>query len=402
MFKNFLSKKYFCSSNLYDVCIIGGGPAGYISAIKAGQKNLKTVCIEKRGSLGGTCLNVGCIPSKALLNTSLKYYEAKHSFSDMGLNVKDLSYNFEKVMEHKEKIVNGLCGGIEGLFKKNKVDYLKGYGKFINDKSLQVEMNDGSKKIVNSKHFVIATGSEPNNLPGGILPIDENIIISSTGALSLKKVPKKMIVIGAGVIGLELGSVYSRLGSQVEVIEYANKILPPFDNEISSTFQRLLQKQGFKFHLGSKVVGGFVKESSAVVKFESVSTGVQSELEADIILIATGRRPFTDALNLDKISVETDKLGRIKVDDHLRTLNHKNIYAVGDVIEGPMLAHKGEEEGVAVIEHICGEYSHVNYNNIPSVVYTHPEISSIGYTEEELKSKSKIYYIIILYSILIT
>lgn len=386
MFKTFV-KRNFCSS-MYDVCVIGGGPGGYIGAIKAGQKNLKTVCIEKRGSLGGTCLNVGCIPSKALLNTSHKYHEAKHNFAELGIEAKEIKYNLAKIMEHKDKVVNSLCSGIEGLFKKNKVDYVKGWGRFIDDQTVEVDMNDGSKKIIKSKHFIIATGSEPNNLPGGILPLDENIIVSSTGALSLKTVPKKLVIVGAGVIGLELGSVYSRLGSQVEVVEYANKVLPPFDNEVSTTFQRLLQKQGFKFHLGTKVIGGSLKTNGAVLKVENVQSAKQSEIDADIVLVATGRRPFTTGLNLDKVGVDLDKGGRIIVDGHLRT-NIKNIYAIGDVIPGPMLAHKGEEEGVAAVEHICGEYSHINYNNIPSVVYTHPEISSIGFTEEELKAKSK-------------
>ena len=386
MFKAF-AKRNFCSS-MYDVCVIGGGPGGYIGAIKAGQKNLKTVCIEKRGSLGGTCLNVGCIPSKALLNTSHKYHEAKHNFAELGIEAKDVKYNLAKIMEHKDKVVNSLCSGIEGLFKKNKVDYVKGWGRFIDDQTVEVDMNDGSKKIIKSKHFIIATGSEPNNLPGGILPVDENIIVSSTGALSLKAVPKKLVIVGAGVIGLELGSVYGRLGSQVEVVEYANKVLPPFDNEVSTTFQKLLQKQGFKFHLGTKVIGGSLKTNGATLKVENVQSAKTSEIDADIVLVATGRRPFTTGLNLEKVGVELDKGGRIIVDGHLRT-NIKNIYAIGDVIPGPMLAHKGEEEGVAAIEHICGEYNHINYNNIPSVVYTHPEIATIGFTEEELKAKSK-------------
>jgi dihydrolipoamide dehydrogenase len=380
------AKKGF--SDTYDLCIIGGGPGGYISAIKGGQKNLKTVCIEKRGTLGGTCLNVGCIPSKSLLNTSLKYYEAKHHFDQLGIVAKDISFDFNRVMDHKTKVVGQLCQGIEGLFKKNKVDYLKGYAKFKDENTLEVDMNDGSKKIVTAKNFIIATGSEPNELPGGILPIDENHIVSSTGALSLKKVPEKLTVIGAGVIGLELGSVYSRLGSKVEVIEFANKILPPFDNEISSTFQRFLVKQGITFHLGTKVIGGSLDGSKVKYETENISNGKKEVSTADVLLVSTGRRPFTRGLQLDKVGISVDKFGRIPVDKHLRT-SKKHIYAIGDVIEGPMLAHKGEEEGVATVEHICGEYSHVNYQNIPSVVYTHPEIATLGYTEEELKEKSK-------------
>ncbi len=391
MFKfHFKAKKGFCTSNLYDLCVIGGGPGGYIASIKAGQKNLKTVCIEKRGTLGGTCLNVGCIPSKALLNTSLKYHEAKHNFEQLGIEAKNVKFNLNKIMDHKSNIVKNLCTGIEGLFKKNKVEHLKGYARFIDEHSVSVELNDGSYKIIKSKHFIIATGSEPNNLPGGVLPIDENIVVSSTGALSLKAVPKKLVVIGAGVIGLELGSVYNRLGSEVEVIEYSNKILPSFDNEISSTFHKILQKQAFKFHLGSKVIGGTIKDDSANVEVENVQSGKKHVIKADIILVATGRKPFTSGLNLDKVGIEIDNHGRIKVDENLRT-NKKNIFAIGDVIEGPMLAHKGEEEGVASVEYICGEYSHVNYSNIPSVVYTHPEIAFIGCNEEELKAKSKYF-----------
>ena len=386
---NLLSKKMF--STTYDLAIIGGGPAGYIAAIKGGQKKLKTVCIEKRGSLGGTCLNVGCIPSKSLLNTSLKYYEAKHHFKELGINVNNVDFDFDKIMSHKNKVVNTLCGGIEGLFKKNKVDYKKGTGSFKDKETIIIEHADGTIEEIKAKNIIIATGSEPNNLPGGILPIDEKIVISSTGGLSLGKVPKKMIVVGAGVIGLELGSVYNRLGSKVEVIEFAKKILPPFDNEVSSQFQKLLMKQGFVFHLGHKVVGGEKLQNSAKLHVENIENSSKLEMEADVILVSTGRKPFTDKLGLKNIGIETDKLGRIPVGKHCET-SIKGIYAIGDVVEGPMLAHKGEEEGVAVVEHIVGDYSHVNYNTIPNVVYTHPEIASIGSTEEELKQKSNILF----------
>ena len=294
-------------------------------------------------------------------------------------------------MNHKSKVVSQLCGGIEALFKKNKVDYVKGWGKFKDAETVVVDGLDGNKQEIKAKKFIIATGSEPNNIPGGILPIDEKTVVSSTGALSLKKVPEKLIVIGAGVIGLELGSVYNRLGSKVEVIEYADKVLPPFDNEVSTTFQRLLGSQGFKFNLNSKVVGGSVDSNGHVfVETENIKTNKKVTFDADCVLVSTGRKPYTEGLNLEAVGITTDKLGRIPVDEHLTT-KVPNIFAIGDVIEGPMLAHKGEEEGVAVIEHIVGEYSHVNYNNIPSVVYTHPEIASIGYTEEELKAK-KIEY----------
>lgn len=388
IFKN-INYKNFSTDKTYDVCIIGGGPAGYIAAIKAGQKNLKTICIEKRNTLGGTCLNVGCIPSKALLNTSLKFYEAKHQFKDLGINAEGVSYDFDKIMKHKSKIVSTLCGGIEGLFKKNKVDFIKGEASFKDDNSVSVIGNDGKNEVISAKNFIIATGSYPNELPGGFLKIDENTVVSSTGALSLKKVPERLVVIGAGVIGLELGSVYSRLGSTVEVVEFAKKILPPFDNEISSTFQRLLTKQGIKFHLNTKVTGGKNLQDKVTLDLETTTDKKKSQMDADVVLVSTGRRPYTDKLGLDKIGIKTDNMGRIPVDKHLRT-EKKHIYAIGDVIEGPMLAHKGEEEGVAAVEYIAGDYGHVNYLNIPSVVYTHPEIASIGLTEEELKEKSNV------------
>eukprot|EP00340_Litonotus_pictus_P008945 CAMPEP_0170516072 /NCGR_PEP_ID=MMETSP0209-20121228/2408_1 /TAXON_ID=665100 ORGANISM="Litonotus pictus, Strain P1" /NCGR_SAMPLE_ID=MMETSP0209 /ASSEMBLY_ACC=CAM_ASM_000301 /LENGTH=386 /DNA_ID=CAMNT_0010800845 /DNA_START=309 /DNA_END=1469 /DNA_ORIENTATION=+ len=290
-------------------------------------------------------------------------------------------------MANKAKTVGSLTQGIEGLFKKNKVDYIKGAGKFTGKDSLTVDCLDGSQKEVKAKNFIIATGSVPNNLPGGILPINENNVLSSTGGLELKNVPKKMIVIGAGVIGLELGSVYNRFGTQVEVVEFANKILPPFDNEVSTAFQRLLTKQGFKFHLGHKVVDGKSGTDGVTLNVENIANNQKLDMNADVVLVATGRSPFTQGLGLKEVlGIETDRLGRIPVDKNLMT-SVKNIFAIGDVIEGPMLAHKGEEEGVAVVEHICGEHSHVNYNNIPNVVYTHPEIASIGFTEEELKAK---------------
>jgi len=289
-------------------------------------------------------------------------------------------------MAHKSKVVNSLCLGIEGLFKKNKVEFMKGYGKFKDAQTIEVDTPEGTKKEIKAKNIIIATGSEPNNLPGGILPINEKTVISSTGALSLLKVPKKMIVIGAGVIGLELGSVYNRLGCEVEVIEYSSKILPPFDNEVSNTFQRILSKQGFKFHLGYKVVSGSENSNGVTVTAESITDSKKIDFKADVVLVSTGRRAFTSGLNLGALGIQTDKLGRIPVDKNLMT-SAKNIFAIGDVIEGPMLAHKGEEEGVAVVEHICGEHSHINYFNIPNVVYTHPEIASIGYSEEELKQK---------------
>jgi dihydrolipoamide dehydrogenase len=303
----------------------------------------------------------------------------------MGINTGKVTFDFSKIMEKKTRVVGSLTKGIEALFKKNKVDYVKGQGKFKEDKSVQIE---GENRIIRAKNYIIATGSEPNNLPGGILPIDENRIISSTGALSLKEVPKKLIVVGGGVIGLELGSVYARLGSEVDVVEYADRILPAFDHEISDAFLKILKKFGLKFHLNHKVVGGSQNGETVKLITENIKDNNKVEFSGDYVLIATGRKPFTYNLGLDKIGLETDKLGRIPIDKHLQT-KAPGIFAIGDVIEGPMLAHKGEEEGVAVVEYIVDGHSHINYHSIPNVVYTHPELAYVGYTEEEVKAKGK-------------
>lgn len=367
----------------YDVCVIGGGPGGYVAAIKASQLGFKTVCIEKRGSLGGTCLNVGCIPSKALLNSSHKYEEAKLHFADYGIMVDNVKFDLPKMMKQKDEAVKGLTQGIEYLFKKNKVDYIKGWGKFETNETIAIDLNEGGTQQIKSKHTIIATGSEPSPLPGGALAIDENRVVSSTGALKLPEVPKKMILIGGGVIGLEMGSVYSRLGTEVTVVEFMDRIMPGFDKEISKTFTSILKKRGFKFMFGTKVIGGDVKADSVTLKLESVDGKKLEDLTADYVLVATGRKPYTSGLNLEKIGITTDKLGRIDVNDHLAT-SVGNVYAIGDVIKGPMLAHKAEEEGIAIVESLKGLGGHVNYDAIPGVVYTHPEIATVGKTEEEL------------------
>jgi dihydrolipoamide dehydrogenase len=368
----------------YDLAVIGGGPGGYVAAIKGGQKGLKTVCIEKRGSLGGTCLNVGCIPSKALLNATHKYHEAQHSFKDLGIIAKDISMDFGQLMKQKEKAVTGLTSGIEYLFKKNKVDYVKGYGKFASPNEIEVDLNQGGKDKIKAKNIIIATGSEPSPLPGNVIPIDEKYVVSSTGALSLTSIPKKMVVIGGGVIGLEMGSVYSRLGTQVTVVEYMDRVCPSMDIELTSNFKKILEKQGFKFMMKSKVVGGKGGPNGCKVEVEPAEGGARQTLDCDIILVATGRRAFTQGLQLDKAGLTADKYGRVETNDHLQT-KVPGIWAIGDAIKGAMLAHKAEEEGIACVENIIGEAGHVNYDAIPGVIYTHPEVAAVGKTEEELK-----------------
>jgi dihydrolipoamide dehydrogenase len=364
----------------FDVVVIGGGPGGYVCAIRSAQLGMKTACIESRGSLGGTCLNVGCIPSKSLLHSAEMYYKANTEFDKIGINTGGLSLDVSKMMQHKLKTVDGLTKGIEFLFKKNKVTYYKGHGSFESANTINIKKVDGSNDQIKGKHIIIATGSSVSNLPN--IQIDEKIIVSSTGALSLEKVPQKMVVIGGGVIGLELGSVWMKLGADVEVIEYLDHILPGMDKEISDNFQKILKKQGMKFHLSSKVTSVQNNGSNAIVEFEK--NGTANTLEADIVLVAVGRKANTEGLKLENINVATDDRGRVKVDGHLKS-NVNGVYAIGDVIAGPMLAHKAEEEGIAVVEMIAGKYGHVNYDVIPGVVYTHPEVASVGKTEEELK-----------------
>ena len=364
----------------FDVVVIGGGPGGYVCAIRAAQLGNKTACIESRGALGGTCLNVGCIPSKSLLHASEMYSKAQHEFKDIGINTGSLSLDLEKMMDHKSKSVEGLTKGIEFLFKKNKVTYLKGHGSFDDQNTISVKELSGSTKQIKAKNIVIATGSSVMSLPN--IEVDEEIIVSSTGALSLKKVPKKLIIIGGGVIGLEMGSVWLRLGSEVEVIEYMDHITPGMDREICDNFLKILKKQGMKFHLSSKVLDVKKTSNGATVLVES--NGQKLEMSSDIVLMSVGRKPNTEGLNLDSAGVKKDQKGRVLVDKKFKT-NIKNIYAIGDVIEGPMLAHKAEDEGMAVAEFISGKYGHVNHDTIPGVVYTSPEVAAVGKTEEQLK-----------------
>ncbi len=368
----------------YDLIVIGAGPGGYVAAIRAAQLGLKVACADKRDTLGGTCLNVGCIPSKALLNTSHKFAEAGHALAAQGVVIKgEVSYDLSTMMAHKNKVVSDNTKGIEFLFKKNKVDWLKGEATLHSASSVSVAGTTYSTKSV-----VIATGSESMPLAG--IEVDEKQIVTSTGALSLEKAPKSLVVIGAGVIGLELGSVWQRLGSTVTVVEYLDRILPGMDLEVAKQTQRILEKQGFSFKLGSKVTAA--KKSSAGVSLTVVPAqgGTEETISAEVVLLAIGRRPFTAGLGLEKAGVELDERGRVKTDDHFQT-NVKGIYAIGDVVAGPMLAHKAEDEGVAVAEIIAGQKGHVNYDVIPGVIYTWPEVASIGQTEEQLKATEVAY-----------
>jgi dihydrolipoamide dehydrogenase len=373
--------------NNFDVVVIGGGPGGYVCAIRAAQLGLKTACVESRGTLGGTCLNVGCIPSKSLLNLSETYHKAQKDFNSQGIEFSGLKLNLDKMMANKNKSVQFLTKGIEFLFKKNKITYIKGKGVLFSKNDVVVY--EGEKKIsYKSKNIVIATGSGPSTLPG--MEIDEENIVSSTGALAFKEVPKNFIVIGGGYIGLEMGSVWSRLGSNVTVLEYLDHITPGMDKEISSEFMKILTKQGFKFKLKSKVTSVSNKDDQVEVTFTNNETSKEEKILADKVLVSVGRKPYTEGLNLTKMGIKKDKQGRIDVNDKLQT-SINNIYAIGDVIKGPMLAHKAEEEGIAVAEIIAGQAGHVNYDIIPGVVYTSPEVAVVGKTEEQLKNE-KISY----------
>jgi len=373
----------------YDLVVIGGGPGGYVAAIKAGQMGMKVACVEMRGSLGGTCLNVGCIPSKALLNASHYYYEAENHFKKMGIETTGLSVNFPQMMKAKQKAVGGLTKGIEGLFKKNKVDYVVGKGKITAAGTVTCELNTGGQEVLNAKNILIATGSEPATLAG--LDVDEETIVTSTGALSLKEIPKSMVVIGGGVIGLEMGSVYSRLGSKVTVVEFLDGITPGIDKEIATAFMKILKKQKFKFKMGTKVTQAEKTAEGVVLTLEPAKGGETETMTADVVLVATGRRPYTDGLGLEELKIETER-GMIKTDHQFAT-NVPGVFAIGDVIAGPMLAHKAEEEGIAAVENMAGKAGHVNYGAIPGVIYTHPEVATVGQTEEELKAAGVKYVV---------
>ena len=373
--------------NNFDVIIIGGGPGGYVCAIRAAQLGLKTACIESRGTLGGTCLNVGCIPSKSLLNLSESYHKAQKEFNAQGIEFSGLKLNLDKMMSNKNKSVQVLTKGVEFLLKKNKVTYIKGKGVLFSNKDVVVY--EGEKKTsYKSKNIVIATGSAPLSLPD--IEIDEKNIVSSTGALSLTDVPKELIVIGGGYIGLEMGSIWSRLGSNVTVVEYLDFITPGMDREVSNEFQKILTKQGIKFKLNNKVTSVTNVSNKVIVDFTNNKTSERKRIECDKVLVAVGRKPYTEGLNLTKIGIKKDKQGKIEVNEKLQT-SLNNIYAIGDVIKGPMLAHKAEEEGIAVAEIIAGQAGHVNYNTIPGVIYTSPEVAAVGKTEEQLKSENISY-----------
>ncbi len=364
-------------SAAYDLLVIGTGPGGYVCAIRAAQLGLKVAVVEKRASHGGTCLNVGCIPSKALLHASESYHAATHSYAAMGIDV-TASFDLPRMMGFKQQVIDGNVKGIDFLFKKNKVTVHRGTGTITAPGTVQV-----GDETLTARHIVIATGSEGAHLKG--IEIDEDRIVSSTGALALPRVPERLIVIGAGVIGLELGSVYGRLGSRVTVVEYLDRILPGMDGEVAKTAQRLLQKQGFTFHLGQKVTGAKTGKTGVALTMEPAAGGQAQTLEADVVLVAVGRVPYTEGLGLDKVGVKTDPRGRIEIDPHFQT-SVAGIYAIGDCVRGPMLAHKAEDEGIAVAEIIAGQAGHVNYDVIPGVVYTNPEVAVVGKTEEDLKT----------------
>jgi len=367
----------------YDVIIIGGGPGGYVCAIRCAQLGLKTACVEGRGALGGTCLNVGCIPSKALLHATHELHEAEHNFAKMGLKGPAPKVDWKQMLAYKDEVIESNTKGIEFLFKKNKVDWLQGWGSI--PEAGKVKVGD---EVHEAKTIIIATGSEPAALPG--VEIDEKTVVTSTGALELAKTPKKMVIIGAGVIGLELGSVYSRLGAEVTVIEFLDVVTPGMDGEVQKSFQRILKKQGMEFIMGAAVQKTEIAKGKAKVTYKLRKDDSEHEIEADAVLVATGRKPYTQGLGLEALGVEMLPRGQIKVGADWQT-NVPGIYAIGDVIPGPMLAHKAEDEGMAVAEQIAGKHGHVNYGVIPGVIYTTPEVANVGKTEEQLKEEGHAY-----------
>ena len=367
-------------SEKFDVVVIGGGPAGYVCAIRSSQLGLKTACIESRGSLGGTCLNIGCIPSKSLLNLSDEFHKVQN-LSSKGIDIGEVKLNLPKMMKNKDKAVTVLTKGVEFLLKKNKVTYLKGFGSFESKNEILIKDDKNKETKIQAEKIVIATGSLPVSLPG--IEFDEKVIVSSTGVLKLDKVPKKMVVVGGGYIGLEMGSVWSRLGSEVHIIEFLDHITPGMDKEISNEFMKILKKQGIHFHMQHKVEK--IEKNKSGAEISTINKeGNKKNFECDVVLISVGRKPNTKGLNLEKVGVNLDEKNRVKTDRNFKT-SQSNIYAIGDIIKGPMLAHKAEDEGIAVAEIIAGQAGHVNYDTIPGVIYTTPEVASIGKTEEQLR-----------------
>eukprot|EP00003_Mantamonas_plastica_P022491 TRINITY_DN383_c0_g1_i2.p1 TRINITY_DN383_c0_g1~~TRINITY_DN383_c0_g1_i2.p1 ORF type:complete len:557 (-),score=215.95 TRINITY_DN383_c0_g1_i2:20-1690(-) len=381
--------RFYSTDEEQDIVIVGGGPGGYVAAIKAAQLGAKVTCVEKRGALGGTCLNVGCIPSKALLKSSQYYHEAQHTFEEHGVKVEGLSMDIGKMMEQKSSAVTGLTSGIEGLFKKNKVNYAKGHGTITGPNEVKVQLNDGGEQTIKTKNIIIATGSEPAQLPG--TEVDNNRIVDSTGALEFDKVPKKMAVIGAGVIGLELGSVWSRLGADVTVIEFQKLLGSGMDEQMAKNFARILGKQGINFKFQHSVLGAKAHADGVTLSLKDNKKDKEFEEEYEYVLSCVGRRPYTENLGLEQVGVEMNGL-KVKTDEHLRT-NIPSIWAIGDVVDGPMLAHKAEEEGIMVAETIINGYGHVNYDAIPSVIYTHPEVAWVGKTEQQVKEEGTDYVV---------
>ena len=374
----------------YDIAVIGGGPGGYVCAIRAAQLGLRTACVDKRGSLGGTCLNVGCIPSKALLHASERFAEASHGLARLGVKLGEVGLDLGAMMAHKDKVVGDLTKGIEFLLKKNRVDYVKGAATLIGPGAIAVTDAEGRETELAADNIIIATGSDHMDLPG--IAVDEKRIVSSTGALALAEVPKHLVVVGAGYIGLELGSVWLRLGAKVTVVEFLDRIVPGMDAEIAKNFQRVLKKQGMTFRLSSKVTGAKAGKTGVGLTVEPAKGGAAETMEADVVLVAIGRRPHTEGLGLERAGVGLDEAGRIKVDGRFQT-NIAGVYAIGDVIAGAMLAHKAEEEGVAVAEILAGQSGHVNYETVPGIVYTWPEVATVGKTEDELKQAGVDYLI---------